>query len=178
MQTLHAASNGRETNLLQSCKSCPKALFRRGWLQPSSISITTEPFNRLRMSGGRSSLPQKAAPHSSVSIPVPTLALLFPTRRKLPEPGRANRPGEPLFPLPLRGSAREPLLHPVNPIQKFLSLARLRLKAPSSQRNPSSHPLRLQAFVRKPPSIPPLRAQSKIPIRNPPQILRSQIGRV
>ena len=106
---------------------------------------------------------------------------------KSPEPGRANRPGEPLFPLPLRASAREPLLQknilihrwrrfpqiedphlhpscslrsswlrvfnpsslglrvfageplllPVNPIQKFLSLARLRLKAPSSQRNPS-----------------------------------------
>ena len=42
------------------------------------------------------------------------------------------------------------LLHPVNPIEKYLSLARLRLKAPSSQRNPSSHPSRLGAFVREP----------------------------
>ena len=98
--------------------------------------------------------------NSSGSIPARALLLLFPTRRKSPHQGRArcplqaaysqnvgnshagraNRPGEPIFPLPLRGSAREPLLHPVNPIQEFPFLARLRLKAQSSQRNPSFVP--------------------------------------
>ena len=87
---------------------------------------------------GRSSLPTTALPivaGASCSRPfTPSKS----RNLKSPEPGRANRPGELLFPLHLRAFARETLLHPVNPIEKFLSLARLRLKAPSSQRNPSS----------------------------------------
>ena len=82
-----------------------------------------------------------AHPNSSGIILLAPIACFQIPKSEIPRiQGRANRPGEPLFPLPLRASARGHLLHPVNPIQKFLSPARLRLRTPSSQRNPSFVP--------------------------------------
>ena len=80
--------------------------------------------------------------------------------------GRANRPGEPLFPLPLRASAGEPLHQSCKSHPKFLSLARLRLKAPSSQRNPSFVPWCLREKTTYDLSEQKARSQS----RNPPHI--------
>ena len=40
----------------------PKAIFRRGWLQPSSFTLPLQPFNRLRMSGDAHPYPQQHSP--------------------------------------------------------------------------------------------------------------------